>query len=533
MYSREQEQDTDRPNIGHLEEANFRQLIEKNADGILIIDRQGVIRYTNLAAEKLLGRSQSDLLGQPFGFPVADSHKAEIDILRHSSLAVAEMQVVEIIWAGLPAYLASLRDITAHKQLENELRQSNQELVQLHKALHDKAQILKETQDRLNLNEKLAAIGKLVAGLAHELNNPLASIVLRAQLLQQNSIGLTIQTDLGEIVAQARRMSQIVHGLLDFSRPQTSEKTAQDLNSVVRQTLAFLNYDLQCHHIRTVMNLGDNLPPVLIDEVKTQQALINIINNAIYFMSSVNGQGTLTLTTEYNRELAGRPPAASAGVVRLTIADDGPGIAETAQSRIFDPFFTTKPVGEGTGLGLSLVHSMVTEQNGQVWFKTRAGRGTQFFIELPAAPQAVVENREMVRGKTAVLPLSSSNSQHILVIEDEPSLLEALTEIFATHNYRVEGIPRADIALSEKEYWRYDLIVSDLMMPGLSGIDFYREATAAHPEINEKFIFITGDIVSSATQHFLHSTGVSYLSKPFSVVALIELAQTKLGQSEE
>jgi two-component system, NtrC family, sensor kinase len=526
------EQAEKEPNLDALQtnETGFRHLIEQNADGVLIIDGQGLIRYANPAAETLMGRTRERLLGQPFGYPLANHHKVEIDIVRQSGSAVAEMHTAEILWAGETSYLASLRDITERKQLEQTLRQRNEELTQLHDALRDKMRHLKETQARLSQQEKLAAIGKLVAGLAHEMNNPLASIVLRAQLLQQDNNNQAVQHDLAEIVAQSQRLSQLVHSLLDFSRPITTEKKYVNVNAVVEEALSFMAYDLQSHYINRVTRLGDELPLVVGDDLKLQQILINIINNAWYAMYKAHGFGTLTITTEYKAMAARNNPAFPEGAVRVSVQDDGPGISENAQSRIFDPFFTTKPVGEGTGLGLALVHSMVTEQKGQVWVRSQPGHGTTFILEFPASLSAAVGEGENVVGETAVFPPTTITNARILVLDDETSLLNALVEILTRSGYLVEGLTDARTALAKLAHHEYHLLICDLMMPGLNGMDFYHEAITAHPGIKEKFVFITGNTVSPSSQKFFQDTEAAYLSKPFDLTIFLKLVREKLRQ---
>jgi signal transduction histidine kinase len=526
-----------------VSEVHYSHLVEQNADGILIVSVEGLIRFANPAAELLLGRSRQQLNGESFGYPLVNGDKVEIELWRQrSSYVVAEMRVTQVEWVGEVSLMASLRDVTERKQAERllnlqrdlarlfssggdlvqtlddvlkmmldraevdacgiyladkqngalylqvhhglsaefveqvryygaespethliaqgcpiysdqtpiamldsplyqgeglralavlpvqyqgqlvalltvashsvshfmditramvetvateigsfiarataeqSLRQKNVELQQLHLDLQQKMQMLQEAQARLVQSEKALAISHLVGGLAHELNNPLASIVLRSQLLQQACLGQQSQLDLVEIVAQAQRMSRIVQRLLQAARPSSPERNLIAVNTAVHEALAFLAYELRTHQINRVLTLASNLPLVEADSYQVEQALINLFANAIDAMYRANGRGTLTVTTETGLSLYVADSANRPEVVRLRIEDDGPGISVTMQARIFDPFFTTRPPGEGMGLGLSICHNLISAQNGYLWVHSQPGKGAVFFVELP------------------------------------------------------------------------------------------------------------------------------------------------------
>jgi signal transduction histidine kinase len=253
----------------------------------------------------------------------------------------------------------------------------------LYRDLEDQMRALKVAQARLVQSEKLAAVGELVAGVAHELNNPLTSIIGFAHLLQQADLDDQSQADLERISVQAQRAAGIVAGLLDFARQRPPKQKPIQINAIILGALELLAYELRTNNIEHSTNLFPDLPLIMADPYQLQQVFVNLTNNACQAMNNANGGGHLTITSEFGPSTFIDQGARTEPVIRVIIQDDGPGIRPDTQSFIFDPFFTTRPEREGMGLGLSICHGIVSEHGGHIWAESEPGRGAIFFVELP------------------------------------------------------------------------------------------------------------------------------------------------------
>ncbi len=230
----------------------------------------------------------------------------------------------------------------------------------------------KKMEEQLVVTDRLASIGELASGVAHELNNPLTGIIGFSELLLKKNIAEEIKEDLEIINREAQRTAQIVRNLLTFARRHETTKEPVDINQAIKSVLDLRAYEQKVHNIEAVANLDPNLPKITADLFRLQQVFINIIINAEHFMTEAHGRGTLTITTESDGD-----------VIRVSFADDGPGIREENMRHLFDPFFTTKEVGKGTGLGLSICHGIVTEHGGQIYTESELEKGATFTLELP------------------------------------------------------------------------------------------------------------------------------------------------------
>ncbi len=230
----------------------------------------------------------------------------------------------------------------------------------------------KQMEQQLMLTDRLASVGELASGVAHELNNPLTSVIGFSQLLMEGEIPTAIKEDLGLINSEAQRAASIVKNLLTFARKHAAVKQPTKINNLIEDVLKLRAYEQKVNNIEIIKNLASDIPEIMLDYFQVQQVFLNIIINAEFFMTEAHHRGLLTITTEK----IGR-------IVRVTFADDGPGIAQENLNRIFDPFFTTKEVGKGTGLGLSICHGIITEHNGTIHAESGVGKGATFIIELP------------------------------------------------------------------------------------------------------------------------------------------------------
>ena len=377
----------------------------------------------------------------------------------------------------------------------------------------------KAAEQQLLTTSKLASVGELASGVAHELNNPLTGIIGYAQLLiSRGNVPQDIKTDLDRIYQESQRAAKIVQNLLSFARQRKPHKGYLDVNELIQKTLELRDYELRTSNIGIYVNLAPGLPWVIADYHQIQQVILNILINAEQAIAEGKRRGKITVTT-----------SAVEGYVEISIADNGPGIAKEDISRLFDPFFTTKEVGSGTGLGLSVCHGIVTEHGGKIDVESQKGKGATFTIELPLATQreAVVEEKEAA-AKTSRPQRQTANGR-ILIVDDEPSINDVLTRALSEQGYVTDSALTAKTALQKIAGNNYELYIIDLKMPRTSGKRLYQIMRQRYPSLAEKVVFITGDTTTPATENFLASTGKPYLAKPFSSDQVIELLEETLG----
>ncbi|MBI2219326.1 MAG: GAF domain-containing protein [Candidatus Rokubacteria bacterium] len=365
---------------------------------------------------------------------------------------------------------------------------------------------LRETQAQLVQAAKMSAIGQLVSGVAHELNNPLSVVIGYGQLLLGRDIPAGLRRPIELMVSQGDRMAKIVRSLLFFARQRPPEHGAVDLNRVIEETLAFRQSQLALSGILVTKELAPELPSITGDAQQLQQVFLNLVLNAEQAIGETRCGGQIILRTSTSRD---------AGVVRAEVVDDGPGIPPDAVGRVFEPFFTTKAVGNGSGLGLAVSYGIVQEHGGRLTVESRAGR-TAFAVELPlcgpeSVPAAVVLNPPLrVDGRSA------------LVVEDEPTVLELVVELLELTGWRVDVASGGRSGLARVREHRYDLVVSDIRMADGGGEDFYRQATAGDATLARRFIFVTGDTANPGVWRFLTQAGVPVIEKPFKAAVFLD-----------
>jgi signal transduction histidine kinase/CheY-like chemotaxis protein len=386
---------------------------------------------------------------------------------------------------------ALMRDVSERKRLEDQARDLYHQLLQA---------------------EKLAALGQTISGVAHELNNPLATILTWAERLSQRELDDQTRRGLDTILSESERAAKIVRNLLTFARKRHTTRTMVDMNEVVRETLALRSYDQSVSNITIVEALAAGLPQVFADPHQVQQVLLNLIINAEQAMISSHGRGTLVLHSWHNLERES---------VVLEVSDDGPGVPEDVQPRIFDPFFTTKEVGKGTGLGLTVAYAIVQEHGGRLTLKSEASGGATFAVELPAdagsLKAAVTAAREP--------PVERVSGVVVLVVEDEAALGAAVAESLHDAGFEVDRAGDGLDALDRLREKSYDLIICDLKMPRLDGAQFYRELGATRPEMTRRIMFVTGDVAGTEAERFLDESGCRWLAKPFRLKDLLRAAR--------
>jgi CheY-like chemotaxis protein len=288
------------------------------------------------------------------------------------------------------------------------------------------------------------------------------------------------------------------------------------VNQVVRETLSLRTYEQRASNITPIEALASGLPPVFADGHQIKQVLLNLVINAEQAMLMSHGRGMLVIRTWHDDEK---------GSVLVEINDDGPGVPAEVQSRIFDPFFTTKEVGKGTGLGLSVAYALVKEHGGRIWLRSE-GEGTSFYVELPVTVRT--DPAPAQTSSAANVSLDPFKGARVLVVEDEPALALAVAEALVDAGFVVDRAGDGEEGLSRLADQSYELIVCDLKMPRIDGVQFYRAMAAATPALARRVIFVTGDVAGTDAERFLDETGCRWLSKPFRLGDLLRAARDTL-----
>jgi signal transduction histidine kinase/ActR/RegA family two-component response regulator len=365
--------------------------------------------------------------------------------------------------------------------------------------------------------ERLSAVGRIMAGAAHDLNNPLAVVVGTLDLLRREPLDPRLAERLGRVSAQAHRAVKIVRSLLALARKRPARRVPVDVSHLIEETLELEGYALRTAQVTVHRALDRTAPPVLGDPDQLQQVLTNLVLNATEALRGTCRPGALRVATRWDR--------ATERLV-VTVADDGPGVPGPAAPHVFEPFFTTKGDGQGTGLGLAICRQIVESHHGRIGVASRPGEGATFTLELPvvaAAPERAGGTAARERAMPGVgagpgTPEAAGSGQaEVLLVEDEPVVGDLLAEYLALEGHRVDRAANGREALERVRGRTYRLIVSDVRMPDVDGPTLYHELQTASPELTRRMVFITGDVMSPETRRFLEETGLLYLEKPFSI----------------
>jgi signal transduction histidine kinase/CheY-like chemotaxis protein len=409
-------------------------------------------------------------------------------------------------------------------------------------ALIRAGQELATTRHQLVQREKLAAVGQLVSGVAHELNNPLQGVLGYAELMLASKPAALETEELRAIRDNANRAAGIVRNLLTFAGRTTSARGWQQINRVVRDAIATRELGLQNNNIDLVLDVTDRLPLVYIDHARLQDVIVNLIENAEAAIAARRDGKSLSRVPEKARgeiKISTRSQGDPDRIL-VEVADNGSGLKEEDLSRVFDPFFTTREVGQGTGLGLSVCYGIVREHGGQITARNSDVGGAIFTVELPVMAESLVAATAAgvvpppVEPRPTVTPAPSyamvtppeeevertSRRRKALVVDDEESNAALVRRVLAGAGYDVESTTLSRRALVMIERTAYDAVIADVKMPELSGQELYGRVCQIRPEMARRFIFITGDIDGEDTREFLDQSRCSYFMKPFNLERL-------------
>ena len=511
---------------GHVE-AELQSVIEWLEEGVVLFDALGRVRAINSRFEQLVGlspeesagaRTLEDLIARLEGQAAQPTHFAE----RWRELAKnIQGDVREQVQLMRPA--ARVLERAARPILDALGRYAGR--VEIYRDLTAQGVL----QSKLLQTEKLAALGQMVSGIAHELSSPLTSILGYARRLLAGKNSPESTEEVRQIYQQAERAAAILRQLLLNSRETIPERRLVSLNQIVMHATELQRFSLAAQKIRVELDLDPALPFIHADAGQFQQVLINLMGNARQALEERGQGGIIRLRT---RKASGRR-------VLLEVEDNGPGIPKAIQERIFDPFFTTKPAGVGTGLGLSIVLAVVRDHGGQVGVQNSPQGGALFQIEIPAASERQQEdalNKVLRGGKLAlaesapftspasprVAPFEPSKDIRVLVVEDEPTVARLIGDVLEDEGMQVDVLLDGRKALDRAAAQSYDLVICDMKMPGLDGQHFYRSLERSGNPLRERFLFVTGDVMAAQTREFLERNRLPHVAKPFRVEELLE-----------
>jgi two-component system NtrC family sensor kinase len=396
------------------------------------------------------------------------------------------------------------------------------EKVQLYEETCRAYQDLRRTQEQLLQSEKMSAVGQLISGVAHELNNPLTAILGYAQLLESNGLDQTSADYVQKLAKQAQRTHRVVQNLLSFARQRKSQKYDVDLRKVLEETLALREYDLKVNNVVIERDIEPGTPPLVIaDPHQLEQVLLNIINNAVDAMVEESGTGILNIRI-FREET----------FVCVEFNDNGPGIKEPA--RIFDPFYTTKSPGKGTGLGLSICYGIVKDHQGDIVARNRDDGGASITVRLPASASASASVRPALPEVTTVPRREALLAGRVLLIEDEEAALEFERDVLVGAGVNVTTSLGIDQARKLLAHTSVDVIIANgRMTRGVDAKEIYQWLVANQAGMEKRVLFTFSSVVAAETRIFLQERNVPFLAKPFQVADLISQVRLLLQKQYE
>ncbi|MEM7023698.1 MAG: PAS domain S-box protein, partial [Pseudomonadota bacterium] len=474
-----------------------RLLVDLSPYGILLYDENG-INFLNPGGRRILGLSDTDdVVGRSYLDFVADTdHTTARDrlamTLRGESIGQTERRMVtydsrEIVAAssgvpvirqGKPMGLIIFADITEVKNAEKEIARQ---------------------QEALHQADKISALGSLLAGVAHELNNPLSIVVGRSAMLENAELEPRVAASVASIRNAAERCAKIVKTFLAMARKQAPTRLPVRVDLLVRSSLDLLSYGLSSAGIKVTTDLPEDLPQTMADPDQLGQVFSNLITNAQQALLGWGGPRKLSISAQHDR---------ANNQLHIIVDDSGPGIADELRTRIFDPFFTTKPAGGGTGIGLAVCRGIVEAHDGAINLDVAPEGGARFEVVLP-----IVGTLGATQEEPPAVPEAAPH--RILIVDDEAEIRAMLAEILAAEGHEVLQAGNGREALARIRENDVDLVISDLIMPELDGPGLYDVLCRRDPKLSRHLLFITGDTLSGSARSFLERVDRPAIEKPF------------------
>ncbi len=506
-------------------EARLVALLDSVHDGVWMLTASGHTAFTNQRLGQLLGVN-------PQQFKAGDF---QLDTLRSLKDCFDDSEKVLADWEELHRNPDQIRwdEIELLCPRRRVLERFSRPLFDEPHRLSGRLEVYRDIsgqrllEDKVLHRERLAALGQLVSGIAHELNNPLTAVTGYAQLLRSVPLSGDLQEKAQLLAREADRAARVVQNLLLFAREAKAEKQAVDLPEILERTLSLRAYELRVANIRVVRDYEADAPPVFANPHHLQQVFLNLLLNAEQAIRSQRDKGCVTLRIRSRG-------SGKQNRVRVEVCDDGPGIPSSALPYIFDPFFTTKSAEEGTGLGLAICQAIVKEHGGEIAAQNTPGGGAQFHLELPAYSREAKDAPEAAAEPSP--PKLPAEERRILVVDDEPAVANLIADALRQQGYSVRVHTESDLALAEAFREPFHLAVCDLRMPEVDGRAFYRALRDQGSRLAHRLLFTTGDTLAPETAEFLATVRLPYLAKPFRVEELrhrVELFLQELENSPQ
>jgi len=484
--------------VREAEADRFRSILDSMPQAVVLADRHlRVVQHNRSAA------TMFETLGLPLGGSLEETLErlnlvGLVDQVRQARAPLADGEVrtdgdrvlsVTVSPSPGAGLVIVLTDVTEHRRMQEHLAHS----------------------------DKMSSLGQMISGVAHELNNPLTSVLGYAQLLGASSPDERTADRARVLQREAQRCQKIVSNLLSFARKRAPERKPLSLNEIVQSVLSLIGYQLRVDGIQVRTELSSEIPALHGDPHELQQVLVNLLTNAQQAIRQAGEGGEIvlrTLPTEHDS-------------VVLEVEDNGPGIPESIRTKIFDPFFTTKPDGKGTGLGLTLVYGIVESHGGTIEIQPVPGGGARFRIGFPTAPpdEAGVAS---VPSDTTPLP---ERAGRVLVVDDEEPLARLICDALNEDGHEAVFVGDGREALTLLGEEEFDLVISDIKMPGMGGERLVKEIERDQPDVLQRLLLITGDTMGAESEQLISRTRLEVLRKPFDLADLRQRVQTRLTTS--
>lgn len=491
----------------------FRTIIDGIDQPVVVVDRNGVITLCNVAVQTVYGYMASEMVGRLFGDFVlpTDSFVRYEDILREAlhGIPIHDEEMTHLCndWTAVDVSVTAyphkmgdgsiagaifiLRDLSEEKRLWNKMMQW----------------------------EKLAALGRLLTGVANELNNPLTTLTGYSQLMLHREIDEEIQSMISTIHKEAERCSNIVRSVLSLALGEGAQKEYTHVNNIITTVLGMKQRQLRPNNIDISVKLGENIPGTVAEPYDIERLFLRIVNYAEQRMLEYDNGGQIAVESAFED-----------GNIIVRFVDTGTCILRDDISEILDPFFTPNGQDEGIGLGLGISYQILRNIGGSIQVDNEMGKGNIVTVKLPILNEASSETPEPSEEVAACAP---ETGKRILVVDDEPTILDMIVVVLQQMGHITDIAPDGNEAMNKLRSGHYDLIITDLRMPsGFTGDRLHKFIGLKNPELAQRIIFMTGDVTNPETREFLQSTGNPYLEKPFTLENLRETVQISLSKRE-